>query len=61
LIKDLKYSSIVGISNEEELTALLNKYEIKTITAKSIIELFEKSNAFNHRYGLVSESLFEEI
>jgi DNA polymerase-1 len=61
LIKDLQYEATTGISDEEGLSNLLEKYEIKSISAKAVVELFEKSTSFNNRYGLITESLFEDI
>ena len=58
---DLDYSCIKGSSNPIVLQDMLNRYEIKAISAEDYVSLFDKETVFLSRRGpaLKTTSLFE--
>jgi 5'-3' exonuclease len=59
---DLEFNIKKGIINEENLTLLLDKYEIKSISPMSYVNVFVDATTFNKRTApaVVTPSLFEE-
>lgn len=58
---DLDYSCIKGSSNPIALQGMLNKYEIRAISAEDYVSLFDRETVFLSRRGpaLKTTSLFE--